>query len=159
MGVSVRGMGHTVFSRIVARYIVVFVGYAADDPPVQYLLEALRRKSDRIGDMFAFQEGSSKDAAARWLHKGVQAIAYPQSDEHSALWETLEAWAERAKGPTSGLEMSLNWPKEDLNSFNPISGAKSHTLSRPQKAFESSVTLIRLLLQSGFVFLIDSTIR
>src|SRR6266436_4580126 len=43
----------------------------------------------------------------------------------------LKPGQKERKCPTSGLERSLSWPKEDLNSFNPISGAKSHTLFRP----------------------------
>lgn len=36
------GWATAFFKEIIARYIVVFVGYSADDPPVQYLLEALK---------------------------------------------------------------------------------------------------------------------
>jgi hypothetical protein len=34
------------FREIVRNYVVVFVGYSADDPPVHYLLEGLRRQHD-----------------------------------------------------------------------------------------------------------------
>jgi hypothetical protein len=86
------------FRGVIARYTVVFVGYAADDPPVQYLLEALRR-SERLNGVYAFQSGLSEHATSRWHHKGVQAIAYSQVNRHQALWDTLVAWAGRARAP------------------------------------------------------------
>jgi hypothetical protein len=86
------------FREIIARYTVVFVGYAADDPPIQYLLEALRR-SERLNNVYAFQSGLSEQASSRWHHKGVQAIAYSEANRHQALWDTLGAWAARARAP------------------------------------------------------------
>lgn len=76
---------------------LVFVGYAADDPPVQYLLEALNGSSE--GRLFAFQAGQPDTARALWSSKGVEAIAYALDSGHQALWATLEAWAERARSP------------------------------------------------------------
>jgi len=87
------------FKEIISRYIVVFVGYSADDPPVQYLLEGLNNKGGRLNEVYAFQPGTSEDADEMWRHKGVKAISYSEEDEHKDLWETLKAWAERAKGP------------------------------------------------------------
>ena len=84
----------------IERYRIVFIGYSADDPPVQYLLEALNR-GDATGrqGLYAFQAGGIIEATALWRQKGVTAIAYPKADNHSALWETLDAWAERARNP------------------------------------------------------------
>jgi hypothetical protein len=84
---------------IIQRYVVVFIGYTADDPPVQYLLEALHKTTDKSERVYAFQSGGPDDAAARWRHKGVQAIAYDPSSNHVALWDTLNAWAIRARDP------------------------------------------------------------
>lgn len=90
----------TAFIRdVLQRYVVVFVGYTADDPPVQYLLEALRKTTGKIDNTYAFQSGNRDDAVARWRHKGVEAIPYTADREHAALWQSLEAWAERARDP------------------------------------------------------------
>lgn len=90
----------TAFVRgILERYVVVFVGYSADDPPVQYLLEALNRASGKLEGLYAFQSGDSNYANSKWQHKGVTAIAYDSADGHAALWKTLEAWAVRAEDP------------------------------------------------------------
>jgi hypothetical protein len=81
-------------------YRVVFVGYAADDPPVQYLLEALSRRADaKPSGLYAFQSGRPDEARALWSQKGVTAIAYDSTDGHAPLWDTLSAWAERARSP------------------------------------------------------------
>jgi hypothetical protein len=81
------------------RYKLVFLGYAADDPPVQYLLEALSRLDGPSGGLYAFQSGNGTEAKALWSHRGVEAISYGGSNGHAALWETLKAWAERARDP------------------------------------------------------------
>lgn len=93
---------------MIERYVVAFVGYTADDPPVQYLLEALNKKSGKLGGVYAFQAGGQDDASARWRHKGVEAIAYAPERSHAALWDTLEAWAVRAKD-------SKRWETEIVN--------------------------------------------
>jgi SIR2-like domain len=93
------GWATSFFREILQRYVVVFVGYTADDPPVQYLLEALNKTSGKLDNVYAFQSGGANDAASRWRHKGVGAIDYDPTDGHGALWRTLEAWAERARNP------------------------------------------------------------
>ncbi len=81
---------------LLSRFSIVFLGYSADDPPVQYLLEALKGASLAHGRMYAFQSGESAVASSLWENKGVHAMAYDPSDGHKALWSTLEAWAQRA---------------------------------------------------------------
>jgi hypothetical protein len=82
---------------LLARFQIVFVGYTADDPPVQYLLEALNLSAGGRSRLFAFQEGDSGEAAALWEHRGVQAISFDSSNGFGPLWDTLTAWAERAR--------------------------------------------------------------
>jgi hypothetical protein len=93
------GWATSFMKSILDRYVVVFVGYTADDPPVQYLLEALNADSTVLRKAYAFQAGSQGEAEAKWGHKGVRPIAYDESDSHKAFWDTLEAWAERARNP------------------------------------------------------------
>jgi SIR2-like domain len=82
-------------------YIIVFVGYAAGDPPVRYLLEGLHARGDeQSARIYAFDRGSAEAVQERWRDRGVRALAYPDVDpQHSALWDTLRAWAERADDP------------------------------------------------------------
>ena len=85
------------FKDVIDRYCVLFVGYNADDPPVQYLLEALGKSKGALDEVYAFQAGEIDDATARWAHKGVAAIPYNSIDCHAALWGTLHEWSQRAK--------------------------------------------------------------
>ncbi len=85
---------------VLERYVVVFIGYSADDPPVHYLLEALNRSSNTRDGIYAFQPGSAENASDRWVQRGVEAIAYDPVDQHQRLWKSLEAWAGRARNPT-----------------------------------------------------------
>lgn len=93
------GWATSFFRQILRKYVIVFVGYTADDPPVHYLLEALNKSAGGLENVYAFQSGSVEEAVSRWLHKGVEAIPYSPDDNHIALWKTLEAWAERASNP------------------------------------------------------------
>lgn len=91
-----QGWATQFFRAIIQKYIVVFVGYSADDPPVQYLLEALSKSVPKAATIYAFQVGSQEHATARWRHKGIEAIPYDADDKHSRLWRTLDLWANRA---------------------------------------------------------------
>ncbi|MGX9393251.1 SIR2 family protein [Nitrobacteraceae bacterium UC4446_H13] len=82
---------------LLARYQIVFVGYTADDPPVQYLLEALNLRSGGKPRLYAFQSGDGGAAAALWEHRGVHAISFDSANGFERLWNTLAAWAERAR--------------------------------------------------------------
>ena len=93
---------------IFQKYIIVFVGYSADDPPVQYLLEALHKTSEYKINAYAFQSGDHADAVTRWEHKGVDAIPYSPDAGHKALWDSLEAWAERARDPDAWVTKVIN---------------------------------------------------
>jgi hypothetical protein len=97
------GWATTFIRAAIARYHIVFVGYTADDPPVQYLLEALNREAEQPSRrLYAFQEGRDSEAKALWHHKGVTALAYASDNNHTALWQTLTVWSERARNPEGG---------------------------------------------------------
>ncbi|WP_232491775.1 SIR2 family protein [Novosphingobium kaempferiae] len=84
---------------LMERFQIVFVGYTANDPPVQYLLEALNTRSATFQPMYALQAGDDELAKALWSHKGVTPIAFDPANNYRALWDTIEAWAERARDP------------------------------------------------------------
>ena len=81
--------------RLMEHFKIVFVGYSAEDPPVQYLLEALRDERATVSNMYAFERGTAAQANDQWAHKGVTPIAF--GPEFATLWASLEAWAERAR--------------------------------------------------------------
>ena len=82
------------------QYIVVLLGYSANDPPVRYLLQGLHAQGHGNRKLiFAFDEGTEEEVQQRWQDRGVRVLAYPETDKHSALWDTLSAWADRADDP------------------------------------------------------------
>ena len=84
------------------RYTVVLLGYSASDPPVRYLLQGLRKTSLLKGaTIYAFDRGAEEEVRANWRDSIVRVLAYPETDGHSALWDTLEAWADRADDPST----------------------------------------------------------
>jgi hypothetical protein len=91
--------------RLMDRFKIVFVGYSADDPPVQYLLEALREEQSPVENIYAFQFGDERDAREQWLQKGVVPVAF--GDDYAKLWDTLLAWAERAADPDAWLQRTI----------------------------------------------------
>ena len=113
------GWATSFIREILRKYVVVFVGYTADDPPVQYLLEALRRASGKLENAYAFQSGDHNDAAARWQHKGVEAIPYSPDNAHAALWQSLEAWAERARNPDAWYAKVIDTSKKGPTAIQP----------------------------------------
>ena len=113
------------------RYVVVFVGYTADDPPVHYLLEGLNRQiKDKERQVYAFQAGNVDDAVSKWGHRGVKAIAYAKDSGHTALWDTLEAWAQRARDPDKWYAEVINKAKQGPQSLSPHErGQVAHIVS------------------------------
>lgn len=78
---------------VLEKFTVVFVGYSADDPPMQYLLEALAKSQALDGTAYAFHKGEQSEAEEKWRHRGVIPLCYK---DHEDLWETLEHWRNRA---------------------------------------------------------------
>ena len=118
------------FKKILDRYVVVFIGYTADDPPVQYLLEALNKEAGGLDGVYAFQSGLANEAAAKWRHKGVEDIPYAENDGHRVLWETLSAWAERAKAPDEWYKSVINLAKKGPEQLQPHErGQVAHIIS------------------------------
>ncbi|MGD0232816.1 MAG: SIR2 family protein, partial [Syntrophorhabdales bacterium] len=115
---------------ILNRYAVVFVGYTADDPPVQYLLEALNFDPTSLREVYAFQAGPADDAQARWAHKGVIPIVYDEAEDHRALWDTLEAWAVRARNPDTWYERVIGMAHRGPEALPPHErGQVAHVIS------------------------------
>jgi len=95
----------TTFMRdVLDRYVVVLVGYSADDPPVSYLLQGLRDAPGARRELYAFAEDGD-GVAAGWRARGVTPILYRARDTaHSGLWDSLRAWARRADDPDAWRE-------------------------------------------------------
>ncbi|OYU76303.1 MAG: hypothetical protein CFE32_10800 [Alphaproteobacteria bacterium PA3] len=92
---------------ILDRYVAVFVGYSADDPPIRYLLEGLRLSGGLKNKAYAFQSMSDSPAISSWEDKGVEPLVYATETgcDHRRLWSSLKSWSERSENP-------LRWQKQ-----------------------------------------------
>ncbi|MBS7699138.1 MULTISPECIES: SIR2 family protein [unclassified Chelatococcus] len=125
---------------LLARYQIVFVGYGADDPPVQYLLEALNLRAGNRSRLFAFQAGGSSDDAALWEHRGVRAISFDNSESFDPLWDSLAAWAERARDVDGWYTKLLESAAGGPAALDPhVRGQIAHVLSTRRGARRVSI--------------------
>ncbi|WP_299179337.1 anti-phage defense-associated sirtuin Dsr1 [uncultured Neptuniibacter sp.] len=100
-------------SELFQNYVVCFVGYSINDPVMRYMMDALA--ADRmLGEVtppaYAFGSyyaGEEPDAIIDWEGKGVVPILYEVptgTHDHSALHNTLKAWAETHRDGVLGKE-------------------------------------------------------
>lgn len=127
---------------LLKRYIVVLVGYKAEDPPIKYLLQGLNHdgQNDR-SRLYAFDRGLPEDIEAKWRDRGVTAIAY---GEHSDLWRALEAWAARADDPRQWRASVITTSQQDPKNMAPHErGQVAHVLRTVQgaKLFSEAIPL------------------
>ncbi len=86
---------------VLKQYVVVLVGYTADDPPMQYLLEGISAK-ENTHRIYAFQSGGRESAKRKWRAKGVEPIHFDAGFD--SLWNTLSLWKKRAEDKTKWYE-------------------------------------------------------
>ena len=126
-------------------YVIVLLGYSASDPPVRYLLEGLHSLAGDKGSgaIYAFDEGTDEEVRERWRDRGVHAIAYPQSDDgHRSLWDSLQAWAQRADDPESWCASIVDLAKQGPRALKPHERGQVAALVRSEigaKVFADAV--------------------
>lgn len=101
-------------SELFQNYVVCFVGYSIDDPVLRYMMDALaadRMLGEVIPQAWALCDcapGQERRKTIEWEAKGVTPILYhvlPGShDSHSALHQTLHAWANTYRDGVMGKE-------------------------------------------------------
>jgi hypothetical protein len=100
-------------SALFRNYLVCFVGYSINDPVMRYMMDALA--ADRMQGEFTLQAyalgeckpGQDQPKTIEWTAKGVTPILYQVPDDgvdHSALHNTLKAWAETYRDGILGKE-------------------------------------------------------
>ncbi len=118
---------------LLERYTVVLVGYQAEDPPIKYLLQGLNHDGqyDR-SRLYTFDRGLPEDIEAKWRDRGVTAIAY---SDHQCLWESMEAWAERADNPRTWRASIIAKTQQDPKGLSSHErGQVAHVLRKVQGA-------------------------
>ena len=125
-------------SELFRNYVVCFVGYSINDPVLRYMMDALA--ADRmlgeitpqawaLGDC---EPGQEHRKTIEWEAKGVTPILYhvpAGSDDHSALHQTLHAWAETYRDGVQGKEAIV----------------VKHALARPQESTQQDDFVGRML--------------
>jgi hypothetical protein len=125
------GWATSFFKAVLEKYVVLFIGYAADDPPVKYLLEALGSESIHSRDIYAFQSDEDNEVLGRWRQKGVTPIPYDNKQgDHGLLWRTLELWAIRADNPQAWLQSVIANASKGPEALSPFErGQVKHVVS------------------------------
>ncbi len=95
-----QGWARSFVKNVLGKFVAVFIGYSADDPPVKYLLEGLQESDNAKHRIYAFQSAED-EAIAQWDEKGVTPIVYNSDGEHALLWNSLDAWSVRTKLPSA----------------------------------------------------------
>ncbi|WP_043634185.1 anti-phage defense-associated sirtuin Dsr1 [Chromobacterium haemolyticum] len=125
-------------SELFRNYVVCFVGYSINDPVLRYMMDALA--ADRmlgevtpqawaLGDC---EPGQEHRKTIEWEAKGVTPILYTVpagSYDHSALHETLYAWADTYRDGVQGKEAIV----------------VKHALTRPQESTQQDDFVGRML--------------
>jgi len=125
-------------SELFRNYVVCFVGYSINDPVLRYMMDALA--ADRmlgeitpqawaLGDC---EPGQEHRKTIEWEAKGVTPILYnvpAASYDHSALHQTLHAWAETYRDGVQGKEAIV----------------VKHALTRPQESTQQDDFVGRML--------------
>ncbi|MEH5573143.1 SIR2 family protein [Raoultella ornithinolytica] len=125
-------------SELFRNYVVCFVGYSINDPVLRYMMDALA--ADRmlgevtpqawsLGDC---EPGQEHRKAIEWEAKGVTPILYTVpagTYDHSALHQTLHAWADTYRDGVQGKEAIV----------------VKHALARPQDSVRQDDFVGRML--------------
>lgn len=96
-----QGWAREFVKEVLSRFTAVFIGYAADDPPIRYLLEGLQEGNGSNNEIYAFQ-CADDEAEVQWAEKGVKPIVFEldEGKSYAPLWDSLAAWGQRTKNPS-----------------------------------------------------------
>lgn len=107
-------------------FVVLFVGYAANDPVMRYLIDALaaeRKRDTRVRQAFALaaaSPGAFTLTEAEWNDKNITPILYAEDASHSKLHATLVAWARMWElGDQSRRQIVRDYAEVDPNKLGP----------------------------------------
>ena len=125
-------------SELFRNYVVCFVGYSINDPVLRYMMDALaadRMLGEATPQAWALgdcEPGQERRKIIEWEAKGVTPILYnvpAGSYDHSALHQTLHAWAETYRDGVQGKEAIV----------------VKHALTRPQESTQQDDFVGRML--------------
>lgn len=96
------------------------------------MLQGLRTQRRRSrARLFAFDRGTKEEVLPRWRDRGVQALPYSGiGDDHSALWDTLSAWADRADDPLAWRQRIVDLARRGPSNLEPYERGQVASLVR-----------------------------
>lgn len=117
-----QGWARQFIQKTIEKYEVLFVGYSADDPPVQYLLEGITASGVRHNGLYALTSNDSAEGLQKWRSKNVTPVTYRAADrQHSILWDTLAKWKRRSEDPRAWrskvISRAKRGPRQETPSF------------------------------------------
>ena len=139
-------------SELFRNYNVCFVGYSINDPVLRYMMDALAA-DQMLGEptsehwaMGACVQGEEQKRREEWESRNVTPILYELpalTQDHSALYQTLEKWSETYTNGVSGkesivVELALAQPSFSTTEDNFVGRmlwALSDPEGRPAKLF------------------------
>lgn len=145
---------------ILDRYVAVFVGYSADDPPIRYLLEGLRLSGGLKNKAYAFQSISDSQAISSWEDKGVEPLVYATEAGcgHRRLWSSLKSWSKRSENPPLWQKQVLRQAQKGPRSLQPHErGIVAHIVSSYSGA--QALARHRPLIPAEWLCVFDPAIR
>ncbi|MCI1004286.1 SIR2 family protein [Herbaspirillum sp. C7C8] len=111
------GWASSFIKELANRYVIVLLGYSAEDPPVRYLLEGLHSQGGTPNQrIYAFARGSQEKVNQDWQYRGVTGIAYT---EHKDLWNSLSLWADFSEDPSSWYQSTVANSQKPPESLEP----------------------------------------
>lgn len=125
-------------SELFRNYVICFVGYSINDPVLRYMMDALaadRMLGEATPQAWALgdcEPGTEHRKTIEWEAKGVTPILYnvpTGSYDHSAMHQTLHAWAETYRDGVQGKEAIV----------------VKHALTRPQESTQQDDFVGRML--------------
>ncbi len=154
-----QGWARNFVKDVLGKFVAVFVGYSADDPPIRYLLEGLQQSDGANHKIYAFQNADD-EAIAQWDEKGVKPIVYnlDQNDTHTPLWDSLDAWGNRTRNPDAWAKRVLSKARKGPTKLKPHErGMIVHLVKSPwgARAFEQATPP----LPAEWLCVLDSSIR
>ncbi len=105
-------------STLFQNYIICFVGYSVNDPVFRYMMDALAADEllgEKKSEAYAFadfsgDENNIREKEVEWKAKGITPLLYEvpeNSQDHSALHDTLKNWADTYRDGVRGKEMII----------------------------------------------------
>ena len=110
----VDGKASQLLKSVFSKFTVVFIGYSSDDPPIQYLLEALAQTESSSYNVYAFQKEGQEANNERWLFQKVKPIYFGKYDD---LWDTLLHWSHYCSNPVSWINSVLKMAEKGPSSL------------------------------------------